>query len=91
MTRDMVKALPDGELAQVVAWAQEEQKERAEKRKQDTIARIRDLARSIDVNIRIEGTRGRPPKAERSSDHKARPEAALTAKPSQTADARVRS
>ena len=62
MTQDVVTALSDGELVQVISWAQSEQKSRAEKHKQDTIAKIRELARSIEVGIKIEGTRGRPAK-----------------------------
>ena len=65
MTQETVKTLTDGELVQVIAWAQGEQKARAEKRKQETIAKIRDLAKSIEVGVRIEGTRGRPAKMER--------------------------
>jgi len=63
MTQDAVRALSDSELVNVIAWAQAEQKARAEKHKQDTIAKIRELARSIEVGIRIEGSRGRPAKA----------------------------
>jgi hypothetical protein len=59
--------LADSELVQVIAWAQAEQKARAEKHKQETIARIRELARSIEVGIKIEGTRGRPAKGSADS------------------------
>jgi hypothetical protein len=45
-------------------WAMAEQKARAEKHKQETIAKIRELARSIEVGVKIEGTRGRPAKHE---------------------------
>jgi hypothetical protein len=62
MTQDTVKALSDGELVQVIAWAEAEQKARAEKRKRETIAKIKEMARSIEVGIRIEGVRGRPAK-----------------------------
>jgi hypothetical protein len=44
MTQDTVKALSDSELVLVIDWAQAEQKARAEKRKQETIAKIRELA-----------------------------------------------
>jgi len=60
-------ALPDNELAKVIAWAQAEQRARSEKHKQDTIAKIRELARSIEVGVKIEGTRGRPPKGQPSA------------------------
>jgi ferritin-like metal-binding protein YciE len=63
MTEEMVKVLTDGDLARVIDWANAEVKMRAEKHKQETIAKIRELARSIDVGVKIEGVRGRPAKA----------------------------
>jgi hypothetical protein len=63
MTEEVVKALSDNELVQVISWAQSEQKARAEKRKQETIAKIKELARSIEVGVKLAGTRGRPAKA----------------------------
>jgi hypothetical protein len=71
MTEQSIKALSDSELIDVVAWAQAEQKTRAEKRKQETIAKIRELAGSVGVAVRIDGTRGRPPKARESKPEKA--------------------
>jgi hypothetical protein len=58
----MVTALTDSELIQVVAWAQDEQKVRAAQRKRETIAKIKEMARSIEVGVKIAGTRGRPAK-----------------------------
>jgi hypothetical protein len=63
MTQETVRALPDNELVQVIAWAQAEQKARAEKVKQETIAKIKQLARSIEVGVKLAGTRGRPAKS----------------------------
>lgn len=60
MTQEMVKALSDAELSQVITWAQEEIKTRTEKRKQDAIAKIRALASQVGVSITIAGMRGRP-------------------------------
>jgi len=60
VTQDMVKALSDDELVQVVAWAQGEQRERAELRKRETIAKIRQMAESVGVSVSIGGVRGRP-------------------------------
>lgn len=60
MTQDMVKAFSDAELVQVIAWAQGEQKARTERRKQETIAKIRELAESVGVPVSIGATRGRP-------------------------------
>ena len=62
MTEQNIKALSDSELTEVIASAQDELKARAEKRKQETIAKIKELARSIEVDVRIAGVRGRPPK-----------------------------
>lgn len=42
MTRDNVKSLSDGELAQVSGWLQEEQKLRSEKRKAEAIVKIKE-------------------------------------------------
>jgi hypothetical protein len=62
MTQDAVTALSDKELVELITWAQAEQKARSDKHKQDTIAKIRELARSIEIGVKIEGTRGRPAK-----------------------------
>jgi hypothetical protein len=64
MTREMVRTLPDTELDQTEIWVQEEKRERAVKRKQETIAQIRDLAAGAGVHIKISGARGRPAKSE---------------------------
>ena len=61
MKQDEIKALSDGELAEVLRWTQNETQARAERRRQETIAKIRELAGSIDMPVRL-GTRGRPPK-----------------------------
>ena len=63
MTQEAVKALSDAELSQVAAWAQAEIKARAERRKQETIAKIRELAGTVGVSVTIGGARGRPGKA----------------------------
>jgi len=63
MTQDMVKALADGELVQVIAWAQAEQQARAERRKRETIAKIKELAGAVGVSVSIAGVRGRPKKS----------------------------
>jgi hypothetical protein len=61
MKADEIKALSDSDLAEVCRWADSETQARAERRKQETIAKIRELAGSIDMPIKL-GTRGRPPK-----------------------------
>jgi len=60
MTQEAVKQLTDGELVQVITWAQAEQKERADRRKQETIAKIKQMAQAVGVSVNIEGARGRP-------------------------------
>jgi len=67
MTPDAIAKLSDSELVQVIASAQAEQAARKEKHKQDTIAKIRELARSIEVGVKIEGTRGRPQKGQQGA------------------------
>ena len=62
MTQAEIKAWSDSDLESVIAWAQAEQKTRAEKRKQDTITKIKELAGLAGVSVTINGTRGRPPK-----------------------------
>lgn len=76
MTQEAVKALSDNELIQVISWAQSEQKARAEKHKQETIAQIKELARSIELGVKLAGTRGRPAKnSAATASHKyARPQ-----------------
>jgi hypothetical protein len=66
MTQDSIRGLTDSELVQVIAWAQGEQKARAERRKQETIAKIKELAAMVGVSVSIEGTRGRPAKSIKS-------------------------
>jgi hypothetical protein len=60
MTQDAVKALSDGELEQVIGWAQAERKMRADRRKHETIVKIRELAQSVGISINLSGMRGRP-------------------------------
>ena len=63
MTQEMVRALADKDLSQVIVWAQDEVTARAEKRRHDTIAKIKELAGAVGVSVTINGRRGRPPKA----------------------------
>jgi hypothetical protein len=62
MTLDVVKALTDDELVQVIAWAHAEVKARTEHRKQEAIAKIKALANTVGVSVSIAGGRGRPAK-----------------------------
>jgi hypothetical protein len=63
ITADAVKSLSDDELARFVEAGIEEQQARAERKKQETIAKIKQLAGSVGVRIAIGGVRGRPVKA----------------------------
>jgi hypothetical protein len=67
MTQEMVRALADKDLSQVIAWAQDELGARAEKRRHETIAKIRELAGAVGVSVTINGRRGRPPKGKESA------------------------
>jgi hypothetical protein len=60
MTLETVKALSDADLSQVALWAQSEIKARAERRKQETIAKIKEMAGAVGVSVAIGGVRGRP-------------------------------
>lgn len=60
MTLEAVKALSDSEIEQVIAWGQAELKSRTERRKAETIAKIKQLAGSVGVRIAIGGVKGRP-------------------------------
>ena len=63
ITDEAIKGLSDEELNRVVDLGKQEQKARAEKKKQETIARIRELAGIVGVRVAIGGARGRPVKA----------------------------
>jgi len=63
ITLEQIKSLPDDELGKFVEAGQEEQKARAERKKQETIARIKELAGTVGVRVAIGGARGRPVKA----------------------------
>jgi len=60
MTQEAIRAFTDSELSQFVAWAQSEIKARTERRKQETIAKIKELAGAVGVSVAIGGVRGRP-------------------------------
>jgi hypothetical protein len=60
MTQDAIRALSDAELSQVAVWTQTEIKARTERRKQETIAKIKELAGAVGVSVAIGGVRGRP-------------------------------
>jgi hypothetical protein len=61
MTPETIKSLTDADLSKVVVLAQAEIKARAERHKQETIAKIKELAGAIGVSVTIGGVRGRRP------------------------------
>jgi hypothetical protein len=63
ITVETIMSLSDDELNRFVDAGKEEQKARAERRKQETIARIKELAGTVGVRVAIGGARGRPVKA----------------------------
>lgn len=67
MTQDAIRALKDDDLAMVAQWAQTEIKARTERRKQETIAKIKELAGAVGVSVAISGVRGRPARATKPS------------------------
>jgi hypothetical protein len=64
MKAEDIKNFTDTELLQVLSWEEQERKARTEKRKQETLARIRELAQSIGVAVTVGGQRGRPAKGQ---------------------------
>jgi hypothetical protein len=66
ITQEIIKGMNAEQFERVKTWVLEDDKARIERHKQETLAQIRELARSAHIGIRIEGTRGRP--AKRSSD-----------------------
>jgi hypothetical protein len=55
MNQEAVRALADSLLEQVSGWAQDELKVRAEKRRQETIAKIKEMAAALGVAVNIQG------------------------------------
>lgn len=63
MKQEDIRALADNELTQVITWAQTEIAARTERKKRETIAKIKELAGAVGVSVTIGGVRGRPVKA----------------------------
>jgi hypothetical protein len=62
ITLEGIRTLSSSQLELVEGWVRDERKARTERHKQETLAKIRELARSIEVGIKIEGVGGRPAK-----------------------------
>lgn len=63
ITQETIRALSAEQFERVKHWVIDDDKARIERHKQETLAQIRELARSAHIGIRIEGTRGRPAKS----------------------------
>lgn len=70
---DTIKSLSDEELDKFISAGERERADRAERKKQETIARIRELAETVGIQVAIGGARGRRAKAKptRESANKA--------------------
>ena len=60
MNQEAVRGLPEKDLTQIIVWAQDELRVREQKRQQDVIAKIKELAATIDTPVVIGAKRGRP-------------------------------
>ena len=67
MKQEDIRALADNELPQVITWAQTEIAARTERRKKETIAKIKELAGAAGVSVSFGGVRGRPVKGRTKS------------------------
>jgi hypothetical protein len=67
ITQEIIRALSPEQFEQVKGWVRDDDKARTEKHKQETLAQIRELARSAHIGIKIEGVRGRPVKSNADS------------------------
>jgi len=62
ITQEAIRALSAEQFERVKGWVNDDDKLRVERHRQETLAQIRELARSAHIGIRIEGVRGRPAK-----------------------------
>ena len=72
VTIESVKSLSDDELDRLMKAATEEKAAREERHKQETIARIRELAGVIGVSVTIGAARGRPRSGKKPKEKKAK-------------------
>ena len=75
----LLHTLNDAELAAFVAAGQVEIATREKRRKEEAIAKIRELAGAAGLSVAIEGARGRPggKQAKKKTDAVSRPEGAV--------------
>jgi hypothetical protein len=60
VTIDAIRSLSDDELDRFIDSGVQEKKARTERRKQETIAKIKELAESVGLPVSFAGMRGRP-------------------------------
>ena len=65
VTIDAIRSLSDDDLDRFIASGTEERRARTERHKQETIAKIKELAESVGVPVAIGGMRGRPKSGKR--------------------------
>ncbi len=63
ITPDTIKSLSDEELEKFISAGERERAERAERKKQETIARIRELAEAGGIRVAIGGAKSRRAKS----------------------------
>ena len=62
MIAEQITQLKDDDLSQIVKLAEAELRKRTERRRQEVITKIRELASTAGVTVTISGSRGRPAK-----------------------------
>lgn len=72
VTTESMKSLSDEELDRLIDAGTKEKHAREERRKQETIARIKELAGTISVTVTIGGSRGRPKSGKKPKEAKAK-------------------
>lgn len=72
VTTETVKSLSDDELDRLIDTAAKEKNAREERRREETIARIRELADTISITVTIGAARGRPKTVKKPKQAKAR-------------------
>lgn len=67
ITPDTIKSLSDEELDRFISAGERERADRAERKRQETIVRIRELADTVGIQVAITGAKGRRAKAKPAS------------------------
>lgn len=70
MKLEDLKVINDEDLERLKTAVEDEQQERAERRKRDAIAKIKEVAGAVGLSVHIEGQRGRPTKLKPTNDNR---------------------